>query len=307
MNNEKYLAIDVGGTAIKYTLIDKNAENFKINEIETKKEKEEELYDSLDEIILPHLNEIDGIALSFPGLINVKEGIAHTGGSFEWVCDLPLKSILEERYSKRVWIENDGKCAALAEFWKGNLSNVKNGVVVGLGTGIAGGIILNGQLYRGINGSAGEFSSILTNFKNPKKSEKFDKIGDYKSLINPYAKSKGIDYNDIDGRKFFKDFHKGDEIAINSLKDYAKIISAGIINIQCVLDVEKFCIGGGISTQDVLINEIKEAVHEFFINKTSTPIKEPEIEKCFFRNAAGCIGALYNFLTMEKLANRKNK
>ncbi len=301
MNNEKYLAIDAGGTAIKYTLIDKNAENYKINEIETKKEKEEELYDSLDKIILPHLNEIEGIALSFPGLINVKEGIAHTGGAFNWVRDLPLKSILEERYSKRIWIENDGKCSALAEFWKGNLSNVKNGIVMGLGTGIGGGIILNGQLYYGTNGSAGEFSSILTNFKEQNESKRFHEIGGYKSLINPYAKSKGIDYNDINGHKFFEDYHKGDEIAINSLKDYAKIISTGIINIQCILDVEKFCIGGGISSQDILIDEIKEAVHEFFINKTSTPIKEPKIEKCFLGNATGCIGALYNFLNMEKI------
>ncbi len=301
MNDGKYLAIDVGGTSIKYTLIDKNAENYKINEIETKKEKEEELYDSLDKIISPHLNEIEGIALSFPGLINVKEGIAHTGGSFKWVSDLPLKSILEERYSKRIWIENDGKCCALAEFWKGNLSSVKNGVVMGLGTAIAGGIILNGQLYRGTNGSAGEFSSLLTNFKYPNEKNRFSEIGNYKSLINPYAKSKGIDYNDIDGHKFFEEYHKNDEIAINSLKDYAKIISDGIINTQCVLDVEKFCIGGGISAQDVLIDEIKEAVHEFFTNKTSTPIKEPKIEKCFFGNAAGCIGALYNFLNMEKI------
>ncbi|MBQ6138055.1 MAG: ROK family protein [Methanobrevibacter sp.] len=300
MNNEKYLAIDIGGTAIKYTLIDKNAENYKIDEIETKKEKEEELYDSLDKIILPHLNEIDGIALSFPGLINVKDGIAHTGGSFKWVHDLPLKSILEERYSKRIWIENDGKCSALAEFWKGNLSNVKNGIVMVLGTGIGGGIILNGQLYRGANGSAGEFSSILTNFKDQNEANRFSKVGDCKSLIKPYAKSKGINYNDIDGREFFEEYHKSDEIAIKSLKDYAKIISAGIINTQCVLDVEKFCIGGGISAQDVLIDEIKEAVHEFFINKTSNPIKEPKIEKCFLENAAGCIGALYNFLNMEK-------
>lgn len=300
MNNEKYLAIDVGGTAIKYTLIDKNAENYKINEIETKKEKEEELYDSLDKIILPHLNEIEGIALSFPGLINVKEGIAHTGGSFKWVHDLPLKSILEERYSKRIWIENDGKCSALAEYWKGNLSNVKSGIVMALGTGIGGGIILNGQLYRGANESAGEFSSILINFNDQNEENKFCDIGGYKSLINHYAKSKGIDY-EINGREFFEDFHKGDEIAINSLKDYAKIISTGIFNIQCSLDVEKFCIGGGISAQDVLIDEIKEAMHEFFINKTSTPIKEPKIEKCFLGNATGCIGALYNYLNMEKI------
>lgn len=301
MNNTKYLTIDVGGTAIKYTLIDKTAEIYKINEIETKRKKEEELYNSLDKIILSHLDEITGIALSFPGPINVKEGIAQTGGSFGWIHDLPLKSILEEKYSKRVWVENDGKCSVLAEFWKGNLSDVKNGVVIGLGTGIAGGIILNGQLYRGANGSSGEFSSILDNFKDPIKADRFSNIGGYKSLINQYANEKDIYLNDTNSYDIFKKYHEGDEIAINALKNYAKIISTGIINIQSILDVEKFCIGGGISSQDALINEIKENVHEFFIKKASKAINEPEIEKCFFENGAGCVGALYNFLTMEKI------
>ena len=163
---EKYLAIDVGGTAIKYTLTDKNAKTIKINEIKTIR-KPEKLFESLDEIIRPHLNQIAGIALSFPGKINAEHGIVNKVATFDWICDMPLKSILEEKYKKPVWIENDGKCAALAELWKGNLSDVKNGVVMGLGTEIAGGIIINGSLYRGSSETAGEFSSILTDFKNP--------------------------------------------------------------------------------------------------------------------------------------------
>ena len=79
-------------------------------------------------------------------------------------------------------IENDGKYAALAELWKGNLSDVKNGVVIGLGTEIAGGIIINGALYRGSSETAGEFSSILTDFKNPNNEKRFGKIGGHKNL-----------------------------------------------------------------------------------------------------------------------------
>ena len=118
---EKYLAIDVGGTAIKYTLTDKNAKTIKINEIKTRREAEK-LFESLDEIIRPHLNQIAGIALSFPGKINAEHGIINKVATFDWICDMPLKSILEEKYKKPVWIENDGKCAALAELWKGNMS-----------------------------------------------------------------------------------------------------------------------------------------------------------------------------------------
>ena len=142
---EKYLAIDVGGTAIKYTLTDRNAKTIKINEIKTIR-KPKKLFESFDEIIRPHLNQIAGIALSFPGKINAEHGIVNKVATFDWICDMPLKSILEEKYKKPVWIENDGKCAALAELWMGNLSDVKNGVVIGLGTEIASRIIINGTL-----------------------------------------------------------------------------------------------------------------------------------------------------------------
>ena len=76
MCREKYLAIDVGGTAIKYTLTDKNAETIKINEIKTRREVEK-LFESIDEIIRPNLNQIACIALSFPGKINAEKGIVN--------------------------------------------------------------------------------------------------------------------------------------------------------------------------------------------------------------------------------------
>lgn len=297
-NLNRYLTIDVGGTAIKYNIMDENIEIFEKGSIDTNKE---DIFYSLDQVITPYLDQIDGIALSFPGLINVDEGIAHTGGSLKNISDLPLKSILEDKYKKKVWIENDGKCVALAELWKGNLKDVKSGVTIGLGTGIAGGIILNGELYRGVDGSAAEFSSILENFDNPNKASSWHKNGSYKGLIISYAEAKGLNPEDIDGIKFFEYYHNGDEDAIRVLKDYAKIIASGIINLQVVLNVEKFCIGGGISSQDVLINEIKSVVHDYFENKASKAIKEPIVDRCFFENNAGCVGALYNFLKMEDL------
>lgn len=81
--------------------------------------------------------------------IDVSEGNTHTVGAFDWICDLGVKSILEEKYCQPVWIENDGKCRALEEFWKRNLSDVKNGMFIGLITHIAGEIILEGKFYRG--------------------------------------------------------------------------------------------------------------------------------------------------------------
>ena len=83
-------------------------------------------------------------------------------------------------------IENDVKCTALAEFWKGNLSDVENRVVIGHGTEIAGGIIINGALYWESNEAAGEFSNILTYFKNLDNEKRFGKIGGHKNLTDTY-------------------------------------------------------------------------------------------------------------------------
>ena len=298
MNNEKYLAIDVGGTSIKYAITDRNAEITKLNETETRREAGK-LFESLDEIICPHLNEISGIAMSFPGKINVKKGTVSKIATFKWISNLPLKSILEEKYGLPVWIENDGKCAALAEFWKGNLSGIDNGMVIGLGTEIAGGIILNGKLYRGSNESAREISSILSDFKTLDNAKRFGKIGGHKNLTNAYNDQKGI--GNIDTYELFEKYREGDEGAKEVIRNYSRTIAAGIVTIQSVLDVEKFCIGGGISTQDILIREIKNSVHEFFAVKSSEAINEPEIERCHFKNASGCVGAMYNFLTMERI------
>ncbi|WP_406533365.1 ROK family protein [Methanobrevibacter sp.] len=295
MCSEKYLTMDVGGTAIKYAIIDEKAEIIKVNEIKTKRSKEE-LFGLMNEIIAPCINEINGIALSFPGKIDAEKGIVHTAGAFEEIYDLPLKSILEEKYSKPVWIENDGKCAALAESWKGSLSEVKNGVFIGLGTQIAGGIILDGKLYRGSFGSSGEFSSMLSHLKHPDNEDRFGKIGGHKNLIAQYSKEKFID-----SYEFFEKYRNGDEAAKKALKSYSRTIAAGIVNIQSVLDVEKFCIGGGISAEEVLIDEIRKSFKDLLTVKSTEAINEPVIEKCHFGNASGCIGALYNFLVMEKI------
>ena len=197
------------------------------------------------------------------------------------------------------FIENDGKCAALAEFWKGNLSGIENGMVIGLGTETAGGIILNGKLYRGSNESAGEISSILTSFKNLDNAKRFGKIAGHKNLTGAYNDRKGT--TDIDSYELFERYGEGDETAKEVIGEYSRTIAAGIVTIQSVLDVEKICIGGGISEQDVLICEIKDSVHDFFAVKSSEAINEPAIERCHFKNASGCVGALYNFLTMEKI------
>lgn len=91
-----------------------------------------------------------------PGRLDPIKGYAFTSGAVMYLNETPIKDILEKRYRLPVSVDNDGKCAAQAEAWKENLSDVNSGIVIILGTGIGGGVILNHELWRGTHGTAGE-------------------------------------------------------------------------------------------------------------------------------------------------------
>ena len=297
----QYLVIDVGGSAIKYAIMDEEANILNQGDIPTPHDDLEGFLKALDSIVLPVKNEVKGIAISMPGRIDNKKGFAYTGGALRYILNTPIGDILNERYALPIAVENDGKCAALAEAWQGNLSDVNSGVVVILGTGIGGGIVLDQQVWRGFNGAAGELSAVPGDFANLDNSRKsWAAINGVPGLIGPYASLKNVPLQDMNGKIFFKDLLAGDEEAKQVFKNYIKSMTAGIINIQAVLDVERICIGGGISAQDILIDSIREGVQAYFKAAAGrTPLIEPQIDRCKFKNDANLIGALKNFFNQQ--------
>lgn len=292
-----YLGIDIGGTAIKYAIMNENAELFEKSEYPTPKDNLDEFYAILDKIVLPRKDKLQGIAISMPGRIDNSSGYVYTAGALSsYLKQLPLKELLEKRYSLHVAIENDGKCAALAELWLGNLKDVSSGAVIILGTGIGGGIILDGKPWRGIHGSAGEFSIISTSFDSHEFNAHWASSNGVYGLLAPYAMTKQVDIQTVNGKIFFEALNNHDEDAKKIFEHYIKTLISGLISIQSILDIERFCIGGGISAQDILIDSIREALDDYFIaGKGLLPLIKPEIERCAFRNDANLIGALKNF------------
>jgi predicted NBD/HSP70 family sugar kinase len=110
----------------------------------------------------------------------------------------------------------------------------------------------------GSNESAGEISSLLTDFRNLDTKTRFGKIAGHKNLTDTYNDKKGT--CDIDSHELFEKYKKGDKTAKEVIGNYSRTIAAGIVTIQSVLDVEKFCIGGGISAQDALIDELNHPI-----------------------------------------------
>ncbi len=157
---KQYLGIDAGGTFTKYALIDENGvilEKDKVPSPAYQDHTKEDYYRVLDGIVENFRDRISGIAVSMPGMLDSVRGYAVTAGFLNYLADE-----LSLRYGIPVTIENDGKCAALAELWSGSLKGCVNGAVVVLGTGVAGGIVIGGELYRGTRFTAGEYSYLCT-------------------------------------------------------------------------------------------------------------------------------------------------
>ena len=123
----------------------------------------DDLLAAIEGFAAPLQGQFVGCAISMPGRIDTRNGIAHTGGmlsAFMW--EQPFAAQVEARLGVPVTIANDGKCAAAAEGWTGALAGVENGLVLVLGTGIGGGIILNGKVLMGAHAAAGEVSGLVS-------------------------------------------------------------------------------------------------------------------------------------------------
>lgn len=293
----KFLVLDVGGQAIKYAIMNEKAEFIEKSETPTPLDTLEHFVDTIVEIFNKHKDTISGIAMSMPGRIDSSKGYLYTGGALQYNDNTEMRNLLSKRCPVPIAIENDGKCAALAEAWVGNLKDYDDGIVVVLGTGIGGGIIKDKKLHKGKHFIAGEFSFIFTN--NPLLPGRTnqclaDDCGTC-GLTIPFATAKNLPIDNIDGRKFFEYANKGDKEALQTLDDYCHKLALQLYNLQHIYDPEKFAIGGGISRQDILFEYLEKN-----IEKCSTEIMymlKPEIVRCKFFNDSNLIGALYNYIT----------
>lgn len=287
------LVLDIGGSSIKYAIMNETADILERGNESTPLDSFESFISVIRKIYDKYKDDIEGIALSAPGTIDPKSGLILAPGALSFNYKVNLIDKIHEFTTYPVSIENDGKCAALAESWIGNLKNCKSGIVLVLGTGIGGGIILDGKLWSGSHFFAGEFSYLaqgeLTGFDNV-----FALKGSATALVMEFSKAKKIDFSAVDGKKVFELIVAGDEDAISALKKVAHNLALEMYNLQCIFDPEKICIGGGISQQPLLIEEIKKELNTIY---SKLPFEVPHVivEQCMFYNDSNLIGALRNY------------
>ena len=288
------LAIDIGGTMIKYGLVSSDGKILSTNKIKTEASKGlNNILNKIDNIFKGYKeNNPVGIAVSGTGQINGMIGKVIGGNPIipNWI-GTNLVKILEEKYNLPAVLENDVNCVALGEKWIGAGKDLSNFICLTIGTGIGGGIILNNQLFRGENFVAGEFGHILI-----KKGE-FEQFASTTALIRLVKERTGKTLN---GKEIF-------DLEKKEIVEYQEVISEWIENLTDGLSSIVYCfnpaniiLGGGVIEQgEPLINRIKDSLFK----KIGPQFKEKlNIIQAKLGNNAGMIGASY--LLLEKFNKR---
>ncbi|MBR2990955.1 MAG: ROK family protein [Solobacterium sp.] len=298
---KKYLVFDIGGTAIKFSVMNDAAEMLESGQIPTPRDNQEHFLADLKTIYDQFGEDCEGIAISLPGLTDSDRGYMITGGALSYnVGQYVAKQISEMCEGKPVHLENDGKAAAWAEMESGALKGIENGSVFIIGTGVAGGLILNGKLFKGKDFSAGEYSYL--NVNDEKWGQFSTMMGSRCSttgLLGIYRDLKGMTpEEELNGRDFFNAYDLNDPAAHEALETFARYVAVQLFNLTMLLDIERFAIGGGISNHPALVETIRKAYHDIHFDSEfpldNTPIAE--IIKCRYGSEANQIGALYSML-----------
>lgn len=298
----KLMIFDVGGTEIKYSVMDENLCRWDEGSVPTPMTTIEAFLDTIYRIYAPHREEVAGIAMSLPGFIDVERGRVNGGGAMAYNWGQPVGPLLEEKCGCPVRLVNDGKAAAQAELWRGALKGCKNASVFLIGTGVGGGLIVDRKIVNGSHFTAGEFSFVQTN------THRWEDVGETMALrcstvglLMRYREQAGLpkDY-EIDGRGFFRLVQEKDPAAKAALDIFCHDVAVQIYNLTVLLDLERVAVGGGISKQPILIQTIRDQLDRLYtcgpVAMGGGTIPKTEVVPCHFSSEVNQVGAYYAYL-----------
>ncbi len=299
-----YIGIDIGGMSIKSGVVNNQGDVVAKYAVPTPKNDNEAFLQALLESVKKAIaeanitaSEIESIGIGNPGIVDRDKGIlieAHNIG-FE---NIPARKYLQENLADvPVLVENDANCAALGEFYKAE--NSKNFVFVTLGTGIGGGIIINGKLFIGANGAAGELGHIVTHVDGRQCScgrkgcwETYASVtGLIKTTAEHRSEIKGISPDEkITGRTVFDLARNGDKDAARIRDMWIEEVSIGLVDVINIFQPDELVIGGAISKEgSVLLDPITDYVDKNAFS--SDKIGRPKLVISRVGGDAGIIGA----------------
>lgn len=304
---EYCFGVDLGGTTVKIGLFTKDGQMLESYEIPTRKENNGNMI--LPDISASLLNKLEernidednvyGIGIGVPGPV-LDNGVVNKCANLGWeVTD--VSGELYELTGIPVKVGNDANVAALGEYWKGSASGCSSMVMVTLGTGVGGGIILNGRPINGVNGAGGEIGHMPviydeTEFCGCGKKGCLEQAASATGIVRTAKKllaasdklSSLRNISDITAKLVFDEAKSGDEIAIEAVDKLGFYLGTALAGIAAVVDPEVFVIGGGVSKAgDFLIDVIEKSYRQ----KAFHASRNARIVAASLGNDAGMYGA----------------
>lgn len=298
--------VDIGGTTVKMGLFEENGNILDKWEIVTRVEDEgKAILPDIAASILEKTKEhglektdIIGIGAGVPAPVTA-DGIVNGSANLGWKYK-EVKRELEELTGITSVIGNDANVAALGEMWKGGGAGQKNMVMITLGTGVGGGVIINGRVITGEHGAGGEVGHLCVSY------DEQDTCGcGNHGCLEQYASATGIvrlakkrlerenretvlKKESVTAKDVFDAVKAGDAVAIDVAEEFGKYLASGLMNLAVIADPAVIVIGGGVSKAgEVLIPFIQKPYREkaFFANR------DIEFKLATLGNDAGIFGS----------------
>ena len=307
-----YVGIDLGGTFIKAGVVDEQYNILAKASIPSQVDGDAEgLADRMAECAGKAMAElgltIDDIAavgVGTPGAVDSKTGLVVYANNLGFV-NVPLQEYLEKRLHTSVYLENDANVAAYGEFLAGAAAGVQDAVVVTLGTGVGGGVIIDGKIYTGFNQFAGELGHMVIEYNGwPCTCGRKGCIEAYSSATglikmtrlameaNPDSKLWEVapTLEEVNGKTAFDAMRLGDEAGTAVVDKYIAYLGSALANYVNIFQPEVILIGGGICKEgETLLAPLRKIMSEEAYSIPGQPTCE--LRRCVLGNDAGTIGA----------------
>ena len=309
-----YVGIDLGGTNIVAGVVDEEYNIIAKASTKTNCPRpEKEIADDMAKVALQAvknadltIDDIEWIGVGTPGIANSATGIIEYSNNLGFK-NTPMVKYIQETIDKPVFIENDANAAAYGEYVAGAAKGAKNAVCITLGTGVGGGIIIDGKIYSGSNFAGAEIGLTVIEVDGAQCS-----CG-RKGCFEAYSSATGLirmtkeaiemfpdctmaemaaEKNKVTARTSFDAMRAGDKAAKDVVDKYIKYLAAGITNTINIFQPDVLCIGGGVCNEgDPLLLPVKALVKEEVYTRNSE--KNAEIVIAKLGNDAGIIGAAF--------------
>ncbi len=306
-----YIGIDLGGTNVAIGIVTEDGKivdkkSFPTNAGRPCSDMAKEMAETILGLLKANnvsVDDVKSIGVGSPGSINKDDGVIIYSNNLNFENE-PLRAEIQKYIDKPVYIDNDANCAAWAEVMAGAAKGIDNAIMITLGTGVGGGIIVNGRLYSGFNFCGGElghtvlvkdgeqctcgrkgcwetYSSATALIRMTKTEAEKNKDS---KMWNHLKEGK------FNGRTAFNAMREGDESAKKVVDEYISYLACGIANMINIFQPEVFVIGGGVSNEgEPLLAPLRELVPQQTYGGGRIPTTK--IVKATMGNDAGIVGA----------------